>query len=186
MKIIIIFIIAFISITYSFVTTKPHLQFNTLLNSKKNNRNTNIICNEKYIYKSYLINLRKVKKTIKRSSSSELINIINIITNMINNSNIRVENYEKQEEVQEKVVVKKDLIIDNKDFKAKKILLENIHIDVSNVKYVKISTINDTLTIELDKKEKICNNSTLIKYDLKKLEAFISAISILMNVFNIH
>jgi hypothetical protein len=183
MKIIIIFIIAFISITYSFVTTKPHLQFNTLLNSKKNNRNTNIICNEKYIYKRYLINLRKVKKTIKRSSSSEL---INIITNMINNSNIRVENYEKQEEVQEKVVVKKDLIIDNKDFKAKKILLENIHIDVSNVKYVKISTINDTLTIELDKKEKICNNSTLIKYDLKKLEAFISAISILMNVFNIH
>jgi hypothetical protein len=105
---------------------------------------------------------------------------------MINNSNIRVENYEKQEEVQEKVVVKKDLIIDNKDFKAKKILLENIHIDVSNVKYVKISTINDTLIIELDKKKKICNNSTLIKYDLKKLEAFISAISILMNVFNIH
>jgi len=47
MKIIIIFIIAFISITYSFVTTKPHLQFNTLLNSKKNNRNTNIISNEK-------------------------------------------------------------------------------------------------------------------------------------------
>jgi len=175
---------AFISITYCFVVTKPHSQFNTLLNSKKNNRNT--ICNEKYIYKSYLINLRRVQKTIKKSSNPELINIINIIniiTNMINNSNIIVE---KQEDVPEKIVVKKDLIIDNKDLKAKKILLENIHIDVSNVKYVKISTINDTLTIELDKKEKICNNSTLIKYDLKKLEAFISAISILMNVFNIH
>ena len=171
--------------TYGFVVTKPLLRFNTLLNSEKNNRNTYIICNEKYIYKSYLINLRKIKKTIKKSSNPELSNIINIInniTNMINSSNIRVEKFEKQE----KVIVEKDLIIDNKDLNAKKILLENIHIDVSNVKYVKISTVNDTLTIELDRKEIICNNSTLIKYDLKKLEAFISAISILMNVFNIH
>jgi len=183
MKIIIIFIIAFVSMTYAYVTVKPLLRFNTLLNSKKNNRNTYIICNEKYIYKSYLINLRKIKKTIKKSSNTDL---INIIANMMNSSNMIVENFEKQEEVQEKVIVKKDLIIDNKDLKAKKILLENIHIDVSNVKYVKISTVNDTLTIELDKKEIICNNSTLIKYDLKKLEAFISAISILMNVFNIH
>jgi len=183
MKIIIIFIIAFVSMTYAYVTVKPLLRFNTLLNSKKNNRNTYIICNEKYIYKSYLINLRKIKKTIKKSSNTDL---INIIANMMNSSNMIVEKFEKQEEVQEKVIVKKDLIIDNKDLKAKKILLENIHIDVSNVKYVKISTVNDTLTIELDKKEIICNNSTLIKYDLKKLEAFISAISILMNVFNIH
>jgi len=179
MKIIIIFIIAFVSMTYAYVTVKPLLRFNTLLNSKKNNRNTYIICNEKYIYKSYLINLRKIKKTIKKSSNTDL---INIIANMMNSSNMIVENFEKQE----KVIVKKDLIIDNKDLKAKNILLENIHIDVSNVKYVKISTVNDTLTIELDKKEIICNNSTLIKYDLKKLEAFISAISILMNVFNIH
>ena len=74
---------------------------------------------------------------------------------------------------------------------AKNLILANIKIDVSNVKYIQISTKNDTMVIELDKNENNDNAETIdnkgfINYDLGKIDALISAISILMNLLNIH
>ena len=85
-------------------------------------------------------------------------------------------------------------IINNNDKIAKNLILANIKIDVSNVKYIQISTKNDTMVIELDKNEKNDNNDNIettdnkgfINYDLGKIDALISAISILMNLLNIH
>ena len=85
-------------------------------------------------------------------------------------------------------------IINNNDKIAKNLILANIKIDVSNVKYIQISTKNDTMVIELDKNENNDNNDNIetidnkgfINYDLGKIDALISAISILMNLLNIH
>jgi hypothetical protein len=82
-------------------------------------------------------------------------------------------------------------IINNNDKIAKNLILANIKIDVSNVKYIQISTKNDTMVIELDKNENNDNaettdNKGFINYDLGKIDALISAISILMNLLNIH
>ena len=64
-------------------------------------------------------------------------------------------------------------------------VLANIKIDVSNVKYIQISTKNDTILIELDKNNQEPDKS-FVNYDLGKIDVLISAISILMNVLNIH
>jgi hypothetical protein len=85
--------------------------------------------------------------------------------------------------------VKNNTVINNDQFIAKNIILANIKIDVSNVKYIQISTKNDTITIELDKNNenvKNIDNSGFINYDLGKIDSLISAISILMNLLNIH
>ena len=59
---------------------------------------------------------------------------------------------------------------------------------MSNVKYIQISTKNDTIVVELDKKNEYGKNNenNFINYDLGKLDSLISAISILMNLLNIH
>jgi hypothetical protein len=63
--------------------------------------------------------------------------------------------------------------------------LANIRIDVSNVKYIQISTKNDTIVVELDKNNEN-NEKSFVNYDLGKIDSLISAISILMNLLNIH
>jgi len=144
-----------------------------MLNSQK--KNNYIICNEKYIYKSYLVSLRKVKKTIKNGSNTDIIKLFNIIMDNINN--VKKEDVMIPEQV---FITGNNSCIDNNELIAKTLLLANIKVDISNVRYIKISTQNDTLVVELDK------NKDVAKYDIKKLEAFIAALSILMNVFNIH
>jgi hypothetical protein len=84
--------------------------------------------------------------------------------------------------------IKNNTIINNDQYIAKSISLANIKIDVSTVKYIQISTKNDTITIELDKNNDNSKNtdSGFINYDLGKIDSLISAISILMNLLNIH
>ena len=150
-----------------------------ILNSQK--KNNYIICNEKYIYKSYLVSLRKVKKTIKNSSNNDIIKQFNIIMDYINNA--KQENAMIPEQI---FITGNNSCIDNNELIAKTLLISNIKVDISNVKYVKISTQNDTLVVELDKNKDICKGSDVVKYDIKKLDSFITALSILSNVFNIH
>ena len=84
--------------------------------------------------------------------------------------------------------IKNNTVINNDQYIAKSISLANIKIDVSTVKYIQISTKNDTITIELDKNNDNSKNtdSGFINYDLGKIDSLISAISILMNLLNIH
>jgi hypothetical protein len=148
--------------------------------------------NEKYLYANYLVSLRKIKRAQKSINYNNIFSINNfsyVDTNNDNkNNNINSLNLTTYNEL--------FLNINNNDNDkiVKNLILANIKIDVSNVKYIQISTKNDTMIIELDKNE---NNKTtettdntdnkgFINYDLGKIDALISAISILMNLLNIH
>ena len=122
--------------------------------------------NEKYLYANYLVSLRKFRNAQKSLN-------YNIFTNIVNN------NISGSSDVDNKTV------LNNNEKIAKTLVLANIKIDVSNVKYIQISTKNDTILIELDKNNQEPDKS-LVNYDLGKIDVLISAISILMNVLNIH
>jgi hypothetical protein len=157
-------------------------------------------CNKKYLYINYLLTLRHVKKTIKNSASTAsgtgggdvLYNINNMIENIINvTATVNPQNLAETKESMLFVGKTSDTngvngVIINDDLTAKKLLLANIQIDVSNIKYIQISTKNDTLIVELDKNNNVGNDKNVIKYDLKQMDALISAVSILMNLLNVH
>lgn len=140
--------------------------------------------NEKYLYGNYLVALRKCKRTI---NYSKLFNNISEITKDARETRdikgIADDIY---------INIKNNTIINNDQYIAKSISLANIKIDVSSVKYIQISTKNDTITIELDKNNDNHNHISkntdngFINYDLGKIDSLISAISILMNLLNIN
>lgn len=153
--------------------------------------------NEKYLYGNYLVTLRKIKRTINYN------NLFNNITNsFVDNINFNspIANYSNTASNVSSTTndiylnIKNNTIINNDQFIAKNIILANIKIDVSTVKYIQITTKNDTITIELDKNDNTKNTDVahtsdtngFINYDLGKIDSLISAISILMNLLNIH
>lgn len=151
--------------------------------------------NEKYLYGNYLVTLRKFKRTI---NYSKLLN--NITNSIVDNINSPIANYSKTTSDATTTSdvylnIKNNTIINNDQFIAKNIILANIKIDVSTVKYIQITTKNDTITIELDKNNDntkstdsahTTDTNGFINYDLGKIDSLISAISILMNLLNIH
>jgi len=164
---------------------------NKNFNLKLRNNYNNLICNEKFIYMKYLIGIRNFKKVyriIKDNSNIDIQNIINII-NYINNTQITNNNNSS-------IFINNSMFDNNTDINinnekiAKTLILSNIYIDVSNIKYIQISTKNDTLIVELDKNnaEKIAspNNIHNIMYDVTKIETLISSVSLLMKVLNIN
>ena len=159
----------------------------------RNNNNNLVVCNEKYIYMNYLLGLRNFKKVyrvIKDTSSIDMQNIINILSN-INITQIAniTENYNYSEHCNNYT---NSMFINNTRGDSNKIvknlILSNIYIDVSNVKYIQISTRNDTLLVELDKNnvETSAKTSNNIMYDITKIEALVSSISLIMKVLNIN
>jgi len=174
------------------------------INSKKQNlklRNNyeNLICNEKYIYMKYLIGIRNFKKVyriVKDNSNIDIQNIINIlnILNYINNTNIANITENNPIFINNEVFNNTSIIINNtnnnNDKIAKNLILSNIHIDVSKIKYIQISTRNDTLIVELDKNNADLaqepNNINNYIYDIGKIDALLSSISLLMKFLNIN
>jgi hypothetical protein len=168
-------------------------------NLKLRNNNDNLICNEKFIYMKYLIGIRNFKKiyrVIKDNSNIDIQNIINIlnILNYINNTNIVNITDNNPIFINNELFNNTSLIINNTNYDndkiAKNLILSNIYIDVSKVKYIQISTRNDTLIVELDK-----NNGDLVQgsnninnyiYDIGKIDALISSISLIMKFLNIN
>jgi hypothetical protein len=147
--------------------------------------------NEKYLYGNYLVALRKCKRTI---NYSKLFNNISEITKDARDAKDAKDTTETRDikGIADDIYlnIKNNTIINNDQYIAKSISLANIKIDVSSVKYIQISTKNDTITIELDKNNDnhISKNTDngFINYDLGKIDSLISAISILMNLLNIH
>ena len=136
--------------------------------------------NEKYLYANYLVSLRKIKKAqrafnnlVNDSSSSSISGIGNNEGNGNNESKEMLLNIENS------------TVLNNNEKIARNLILANIRIDVSNIKYIQISTKNDTIVVELDKNNEN-NEKSFINYDLGKIDSLISAISILMNLLNIH
>ena len=191
----VILIFTFLDISYNIDGYIIQKIYNKGSNFKKSNlklRNNynNIICNEKFIYMKYLIGIRNFKKVyriIKDNSNIDIQNIINIL-NYINNTQITNNN--------SSIFINNSMFDNNTDINinnekiAKTLILSNIYIDVSNVKYIQISTKNDTLIVELDKNnvENIAfpNNIHNIMYDVTKIETLISSISLIMKVLNIN
>ena len=191
----VILIFTFLDISYNIDGYIIQKIYNKGSNNRKSNlklRNNynNIICNEKFIYMKYLIGIRNFKKVyriIKDNSNIDIQNIINIL-NYINNTQITNNN--------SSIFINNSMFDNNTDINinnekiAKTLILSNIYIDVSNVKYIQISTKNDTLIVELDKNnvENIAfpNNIHNIMYDVTKIETLISSISLLMKVLNIN
>ncbi len=167
---------------------------------KLRNNYNNIICNEKFIYMKYLIgvrNFKKIYRIIKDNSYIDIQNIINII-NYINTTqiaNINENNYNNSIFVNNSLFHNTTLFINNTGINnnnnkiAKHLILSNVYIDVSNVKFIQISTKNDTLIVELDKNNAdtaSSNNIHNLMYDISNIETLISSISLLLKVLNIN
>lgn len=138
----------------------------------RNSNNNLILCNEKYMYMRYLIGIRNFKRVyriIKDNHFADIQNAINIL-NYLNHTQVMNDNSENPRYIN----------INNTDKIAKTLILSNIYIDVSTVKYIQISTKNDTLVVELDK-----NNANAL-YDIGKIDNFLSSISLLMKLVNIN
>ena len=182
-SVILILLSAIVSITDSFINSMTTM---SIVNSRKKNivRNKKDIPyrkfsneNEKYLYGNYLVSLRKFKRAINYSKLFN--NITNSIVDSLNTSCVS----NNKEDIY--LNIKNNTFINNDQYIAKNIILANIKIDVSTVKYIQIYTKNDTITIELDKNNQIID-SGFVNYDLGKIDSLISAISILMNLLNIH
>ena len=162
-------------------------------NLKLRNNYNNLLCNEKFIYMKYLIgirNFRKVYRIIKDNSNIDMQNIINIINIINNTQNVNITD-NNSILINSSLFKNNSLLINNtnNDKIAKNLILSNIYIDVSNVKYIQISTKNDTLIVELDKNNVdtiASNNLYNIMYDIGKIEALVSSVSLLMKVLNIN
>lgn len=200
----VILIFTFLDISYNIDGYIIQKIYNKGSNNRKSNlklRNNynNIICNEKFIYMKYLIGIRNFKKVyriIKDNSNIDIQNIINIlnILNYINNTNIANITENNPIFINNEVFNNTSIIINNtnnnNDKIAKNLILSNIHIDVSKIKYIQISTRNDTLIIELDKNNADLaqepNNINNYIYDIGKIDALLSSISLLMKFLNIN
>ena len=168
-----------------------------------------VVCNEKFIYMKYLIGLRNFKKVyriFKDTHEEDIQNIINILNvlNYINNTQITnatssASDDSKSIYINNSHFQNNSLIINNTGSSgsvgnnekiAKHLILSNIYIDVSTVKYIQISTRNDTLLVELDKNNADMtaspNNILNLMYDIGKIESLVSSISLLLKVMNIH
>ena len=166
---------------------------------KLRNNYNNLVCNEKYIYMKYLIGIRNIKKIyriVKDNSNIDIQNIINVlnILNYINNTNIANITENNPIFINNDILNNTSLIINNTNYNndkiAKHLILSNIYIDVSKIKYIQISTINDTLIVELDKNNADLaqepNNINNILLDIGKIDTLISSISLLMKFLNIN
>jgi hypothetical protein len=141
----------------------------------RNSNNNLILCNEKYVYRKYLIGIRKFKRVYRIVKDNHFVDIQNAI-NILN-----ILNYINNTQVMKDDNSGNPMYINNTDKIAKTLILSNIYIDVSTVKYIQISTKNDTLIVELDK-----NNANTLYDDIGKIDNFLSSISLLMKLVNIN
>ena len=134
---------------------------------------------------------RKVSRIIKDNSNIDMQNIINIINIINNTQNVNITD-NNSILINSSLFKNNSLLINNtnNDKIAKNLILSNIYIDVSNVKYIQISTKNDTLIVELDKNNAdtaiASNNLYNIMYDIGKIDALVSSVSLLMKILNIN
>jgi hypothetical protein len=193
-------LLTFASIIEGYIIPNPYKR-NSISGAKRNNlklrNNNNPVCNEKYIYMNYLLGLRNFKRVyriIKDTSNIDMQNIINILSN-INITQIAditandTTTGNNGDNNPNSIFINNTNNDNNKI--VKNIVVSNIYIDVSNVKYIQISTRNDTLLVELDKNNveasaATSNNMNNIMYDITKIETLVSSISLIMKVLNIN
>lgn len=117
--------------------------------------------NERKIYGSYLLGLRKSRKLLQNNYNKDDVDVI------VNFTKTFLSNYS---------------YVNNTEVKVQNIVMKNIVLDVSNIKQIHIKTKKDTLIIELDKNNK--RNSIIS--NANSLENLISAISLFGKIININ
>ena len=176
MKYYILLALAFVGIAESYLNVP-------LLNLRKNKTTSLSLSkkklmdnNQKFIYKNYLLSVRKVKKSMQHNNS--VIDVNGIIDSILSNMNTNTTS--NNEAV---IYLKKnETLIDNSELVAKNLVLSNIHIDVSNIKQIHISTKNDTLIVNLDKNN--VQNNDMVRYELGKIDALLNVASIITSLMN--
>jgi len=176
MKYYILLALTFIGITESYINVPfPILRKDKTTFLKMSNRKI-MDDNQKFIYKNYLLSVRKVKKSMRHSNS--VVDINGIIDNIL--SNINTNSTKNNEAI---IYLKKnETLIDNSELVAKNLVLSNIHIDVSNIKQIHISTKNDTIIVNLDKNN--IQNNDMVRYELGKIDALLNVASIITSLMN--
>jgi len=118
---------------------------------------------ERVIYASYLIGYRKQKKL--------LTNITKVTSNLIQ--------FNKNDT--------NTVVINNTDKKASQINMGNIILDVTDVKYIYITTDKDEIKIKLDKKEKQGNplQPSTIFESIHNIEALYTTINLLEKIIHL-
>jgi uncharacterized protein len=140
---------------------------NNNLNLKKNTKPI-----DRKIYAKYLIDKRKSEKILRKNN---IVKFINDTTNDINciNKDL-INNIDSISEYNNEELNIKNIIIGN-----------NIHIDVKNVKNIKISTNNDEIKIELDKtnnKNKVINEMDQLSRNIKELDTLLNLLDIFLTL----
>lgn len=169
-------------------TVKPVSSYRPVSNRRslqlRDGNNPLIACNEKYVYMKYLIGIRSFKRVyriVKDNHLADIQNAVNILNvlNFLNNTQMTIMRDNNAYDGN-------SMQINNTDKIAKNLILSNIYIDVSTVKYIQISTKNDTLIVELDKNNANTNANNNVLYDISKIDNFLSSISLLMKIININ
>jgi|DEB0MinimDraft_4_1074332.scaffolds.fasta_scaffold21394_2 hypothetical protein len=145
------FMILIINISQCFMNIHPkRLKITNL----KNN------INDRKIYGSYLLGLRKTKKLLKinNDTKADLETIVKITNSLVSNYTY----------------------INNSNVKAKKIVMSNIVLDVSNIETIEITASNNSLNIELDKNQR---DSSIIN-NVNSIENIVSIITLFGKVVN--
>jgi hypothetical protein len=116
--------------------------------------------NDRKIYGSYLLGLRKTKKLLKinNDTKADLETIVKITNSLVSNYTY----------------------INNSNVKAKKIVMSNIVLDVSNIETIEITASNNSLNIELDKNQR---DSSIIN-NVNSIENIVSIITLFGKVVN--
>jgi hypothetical protein len=121
---------------------------------------TNNIGCERTIYKNYLLGLRKTRKILSNANNTLQINFIS--------------DYRQPLLLQ---------YINNTENTVKNIIMGNVIVDVSTVKYIHIKTSNDSITLELDKSEIKENN---IISNINNVDTLVNTLSLLAKILNIN
>lgn len=115
-------------------------------------------CNERLIYRQYLLGLRKTRRLLPNAQY--------LIQNYTNLTNLPI-------------------TLNNTDIGAKNIIMGNIVLDVSNVKEIHITTSNDKLIVELDKQKKNVNILEGL-HNLNNIDTIIGTLSLLGKITNMN
>lgn len=176
-KLCILIVIATIQLVKCYINVPLLLRKKTTASTTLKLKNKkNLDCSQKFIYKNYLLSVRQVKKTIKNNNDIDISNLIDNFIASLNDAST-VNNTKKDAVI---YIKNNNTIIDNEELIAKNLILSNIHIDVSNIRQIQISTKNDTLIVNLDKN----NNKDMIRYELGKIDALLNVASILTSLLN--
>lgn len=162
-----------LTIIISLMFINEAIGFKLIMNSNNNlnlKKNTKPI--DRKIYAKYLIDKRKSEKILRKNN---IVKFINDTTNDINciNKDL-INNIDSISEYNNEELNIKNIIIGN-----------NIHIDVKNVKNIKISTNNDEIKIELDKtnnKNKVINEMDQLSRNIKELDTLLNLLDIFLTL----